>query len=456
MFSKLIKICLVVAILMTYLVSMSSATCPWFLRGELYYAKCGLEKAVPASGGILANDPQAIAVLDPETIHIDPKYGTVMVAADGSFVFSPSPDIRSGTYVQFKYNALNGECQAKYPATAKFQIVCSCRANAVDATIIAPESLDQVRAELQSAGAACWGCGDVTPLFDLRQVSVDASGMPLPGTYPYLQRCGSCTPARATLTISSNCQADAPDFSFCAGTISLEDFISMAEEQAVCSDCDQVPVLDLSGVLADREGYVTGGSYQVLCGDGESSDSDTGTITVLNRCDVNAPDFTICEGTKTIEDLQDMIRASVACTGDECDATPIFDWPEVIQDGNGMILGDASPYIYTVTCTSSNGCESSAEGSVTIILRCDCELIGIAIGCITPEELEECILDDNQFACGECDATPRFDFPDWPLDRFGLVEAGIYTYMVTCDSDDPEECDSECMGEIIIYDCMPV
>lgn len=41
-----------------------------------------------------------------ERITVDPKYETLEVAADGSFVYDPSADIRPGTYVQFKYNAI--------------------------------------------------------------------------------------------------------------------------------------------------------------------------------------------------------------------------------------------------------------------------------------------------------------------------------------------------------------
>ena len=51
---------------------------------------------VPASAGLLANDPTATAVLDPDAITIDAKYGTLDVNADGSFVFDPSPDIVIG------------------------------------------------------------------------------------------------------------------------------------------------------------------------------------------------------------------------------------------------------------------------------------------------------------------------------------------------------------------------
>ena len=78
--------CIAVAIVLLSLASLSAATCPWFLKGELYSATCGVDKVVGADKGILANDPQGVAVLDPESITIDPKYGTIEVAEDGSFV----------------------------------------------------------------------------------------------------------------------------------------------------------------------------------------------------------------------------------------------------------------------------------------------------------------------------------------------------------------------------------
>ena len=119
MYSKWIKSGFVLAMLLISMVSLSMAACPWFIKNELYTAQCGVEKVVPASAGLLANDPTATAVLDPDAITIDAKYGTLDVNADGSFVFDPSPDIVSGTYVQFKYNATNGVCAGKISGTCQ-------------------------------------------------------------------------------------------------------------------------------------------------------------------------------------------------------------------------------------------------------------------------------------------------------------------------------------------------
>jgi hypothetical protein len=108
-------------------VTIIVAKCPWTLRNDMYSAKCGEDKVVPASQGILANDPTAIAVIDPESITIDPVYGTIEVNEDGSFVYHAAEVISSGTYVQFTYTATNGVCPASNLATAKIQIICPCR-----------------------------------------------------------------------------------------------------------------------------------------------------------------------------------------------------------------------------------------------------------------------------------------------------------------------------------------
>ena len=107
-------------------VTISVAKCPWFIRNELYSALCGEDKFAGATKGILANDPGAIAVLNPETIAVDPAYGSIDVEEDGSFVYYAAEDIPSGTYVQFTYTATNGVCEAKYQGIAKIQISCAC------------------------------------------------------------------------------------------------------------------------------------------------------------------------------------------------------------------------------------------------------------------------------------------------------------------------------------------
>jgi hypothetical protein len=107
-------------------VTILVAKCPWLIKNELYTAQCGVTKEVPASQGLLSNDPGATAVVNPGSITIDPKYGTIVVEEDGSFVYTPPKTILSGTYVQFKYSATNGVCGAKYLGIAKILVSCPC------------------------------------------------------------------------------------------------------------------------------------------------------------------------------------------------------------------------------------------------------------------------------------------------------------------------------------------
>jgi protocatechuate 3,4-dioxygenase beta subunit len=104
--------------------------CPFLIKNDLYTASCDEVKVVDADNGILANDPAGSVVLNPESITIDPKYGTIEVNEDGSFVYDPTVAtgrISSGSYVIFKYNANNGYCDSKYPGIAKIQVSCPRR-----------------------------------------------------------------------------------------------------------------------------------------------------------------------------------------------------------------------------------------------------------------------------------------------------------------------------------------
>jgi hypothetical protein len=101
-----------------------SNKCPWHPVSELYQASCGVPLVVDAKHGILANDPVGSTVINPESITIDPKYGTLSVESDGSFEYDPVAKITSGTYVTFTYKANNGNCDSSSPGTAKIQVYC--------------------------------------------------------------------------------------------------------------------------------------------------------------------------------------------------------------------------------------------------------------------------------------------------------------------------------------------
>ena len=439
-----------VAMLLISIASLSSASCTWFLRGELYSAQCGITKEVPASHGILANDPQAVAVLNPESITIDPKYGSIEVEADGSFIYYPSPNIPQGTYVQFKYNATNGVCQAKYPASAKLIIRCTCRPNIVSVDPIPlPVSLAEIRSILEEAGVGCIGCGDITTIIDLSDIDLDSNGAPIAGTYSFCIKCPGCQVACGQITLVDSCGCEVEDFAFCEGTVTLNELMAMAEEKARCVGCDLQPVLDFSGVTVDKEGYVTGGSYVGTCEDDpQSGGSDIGYITVWKSCDAFAPPLEICEGSSHT-DLVDAITAlDPGCTGSGCDATAVISYDNVLYDEDGKVIGGT----YTVTCITSNGCESTADGAIEVVERCSCNLIALTVGCVSPEDLEAQIMAENPAPCVDCDTTPIYQFPDWPTEN-GLVLPGSYEYLVRCqDAGGVVGCDSECVG-VVIVDC---
>ncbi len=107
-------------------VSTCGSGCRWFIKNELYTASCKMVKVVDAGRGILANDPAGSIVIDPESITIDPRYGSVEVHEDGSFVYDPTEatGLHSGAYVVFKYKASNGRCDARYLGIAKIQVRC--------------------------------------------------------------------------------------------------------------------------------------------------------------------------------------------------------------------------------------------------------------------------------------------------------------------------------------------
>jgi hypothetical protein len=200
MYKLFMKCMTILAVLLICLISISSAAGPWYLHNELYTAQCGILKEVSANYGILANDPTGTTVIDPELITIDPKYGTIHVAADGSFVYDPSPGISSGSYVRFYYKATNGVSESRNSGLAKIQISCKCRPYTPDISLSAPITREEIIASIE-AKADCLGCGDTTPAFDFS--AIPAGDVP-PGSYPYSVKCKGCNQARGTVIIEAD------------------------------------------------------------------------------------------------------------------------------------------------------------------------------------------------------------------------------------------------------------
>jgi len=464
----------VLALLLTAMVSLSSATCPWFIRGENYVAQCGVIKEVPENQGILANDPQAIAVLEPELIKIDPKYGSIKVAANGSFIYSPSPNIQQGTYVQFRYNATNGECQSRYPATAKFTVSCSCRPNIpVMDPICLPVSLDGIRDILLENGVGCYGCGDITPIIDLGDVDLNKNGNPMAGTYSFCVKCRGCVKRCGNINLI-DCGDDHPRAN--------DDTATTSENKPISSDLSTNDEPSGDGgnvwskhtdpahgtVVVNADGTFTYTPTENYCGldsftyhlTDVDGDFDTAKVEIFIECN-DAPDA-VCDAASTCQDR--MISGSVA-DNDHLSEDGGNNWSLLSNPGHGTAEVDSDgTYSYTPylgwsgidlftyqLCDIDGQCDQDTV-TITVVKKCNCHLASLSQdGCMYPDELEAYIREANAAVCAECDETPEWSFPDWPVDQAtGYVLAGDYTYGVTCHAggEDLEGCDSTCTGRV--------
>ena len=81
----------------------------------------------------------------------------------------------------------------------------------------------------------------------------------------------------------------------------------------------------------------------------------------------------------------------------------------------------------------------------------------MTLECGTPAQIEAEIKAENSAPCGDCDTTPAFQFPVWPLraDGSGNVANGVYQYTVTCNAGGLEGCDSSAIGEVIVNCQLP-
>ncbi|MGB4652495.1 cadherin-like domain-containing protein [Methanothrix sp.] len=477
MYKRSLKGILILGVLMALMASLSSAaTCPWLIRGELYTAQCGVVKEVPESKGLLANDPQAIEVLDPELITIDPKYGSIKVAANGSFIYSPSPNIRQGTYVWFKYNATNGKCKSLYPAIAKIQIRCTCRPNipTID-PICLPTTLGEIRDILAEAGAGCYGCGDVSPIIDLSRIGVDKNGNPIAGTYSFCVKCPGCKEQCGQISLI-DCANDHP--------VANDDTFNTIEDTPITDSVagNDIPSKDGGNVwlketdpehgtvVLNQDGSFTYTPEEGYCGEDEftyilkdvDGDYDTATVTINIEC-VN--DIPVAN-----DDSARICQDSTLCSSVADNDIPSKDgentWSLLSNPAHGTAVVDSDgTYCYTPIegwsgmdcftyqlCDIDNDC-SQGTVTITVVEKCNCDLISFAQdGCMYPDELEDLIKDVNIFVCAECDDTPEWSFPEWPVDQTtGFVMSGEYTFSVTCHAggEELEDCDSTCEGVIL-------
>jgi hypothetical protein len=209
---------------------------------------------VVSAPGILKNDlkdpGKTLQVFNPEDISIDPKLGTLSVKADGSFVYEASADFAASGYAIFYYKATDGSCVSNQ-AIVKIAVSCPCKAIAPDVTVCKENGVDADK--LESMGAKCSGCRDITPSFDLTKVA-DA-----PGTYPYKMTCTSHIIAEGHVTVEQPCVISWQDFT--VGPDEVPDADMIRVRGLVTCSCDLSPEISEITEIDDGSGY----SYLITC-----------------------------------------------------------------------------------------------------------------------------------------------------------------------------------------------
>ena len=388
---------IILAVLLMAIISTSMAACPRANSNLYTGAKCGgiLDVAAP---GILANDNRdpgaTLSVVEPEKITIDPKYGSIVVRADGSFTYTAAKDMNPSTYVGFYYTVTDGKCTTTRPALVKIAVTCKCQVKVPPSPVnyCMPVTIDQIREDLIKRGAGCIGCG--TPgTIDLSHVNVDEEGC-----YPYyVTGCGGCSRGQGQVCLVGPCVAEAKDIELCEGEFTLAQVTEMARENSTCTgDCDG-PAIELFGVTADSNGLViTGGHYIATCKSACGDVSDRGEITVWQLCDAKAENIYVCEGT----DLATVIGWVMDSDNSSCDncedAEKAVDASHITTDNEGKVTGG----FYTVTCTVGPGCKSTATGVVEVEI-CTIDVFGTCIEreSFLPAPTAQDILDEYLVEC---------------------------------------------------------
>lgn len=430
MHRKWLKAIAILAVLLISMVSLSMAACPRAYP-ELYKAQCGAVFEVPAPG-ILANDVKdagkTLSVVNPELITIDPKYGTIAVKADGSFKYTAAPNIPTGTYVVFYYNATDGSCISK--TYVKIQIDCKCTAKAPRIEICEPTLI--TADWLYSKGSGCFGCYGITTS------GIDISMIPppekqVPGEcYPYKVTCPGCQVLTGYVCLLGACDIKCVPFTVCEGD--EPDAAEIIAKGKVTCSCDPTP--EITNIRLVDDHY----EYDITC------ESPCGPVTqpgcpiaIQELCNVVADDIFVCEG-KTLAQVLAWAQANSTC-GDNCvDTTPVIDVSTVEVDEDGFVTGG----YYTACCTVGPDCESCDRGEV-IVETCEISVLGFCLppetNCPGPIPTNDEIIALGQVSC-TCGTPIISDI------RFeGVDEQGIshWSYLITCESE--HGCITQVRGE---------
>ena len=315
--------------------------------------------------------------------------------------FSISNNVNSGVPGVYQYTVTcsNGVCTPAQ-ATGNVTVVAACVAAAPDFSICTGTIVNEQL--FTDNGASCsQGCS-----MSISQ-SVNSS---MPGLYPYTVTCdnGVCPPVQdaGTVTVVAACVTTAPDFSICAGTV-INNQLFLDNGVSCTQGCTMSISHSINPNVAGTY------PYTLTCDNGVCPRVQaTGDVTVLEGCEPEAPDFSICTGT-TIND-QLFIDHGASCSG-ECEMS-------ISHNVNGAVPG---VYEYTVTCDNGECPPVQATGNVTVVAACVVSAPDFSI-CMDTTVNTQLFLDNGVSCTDGCQMSIlQFVNPALP---------GDYPYTVTCDN----------------------
>ncbi len=409
--STRMKATVVLTILLISLISISTAV-GLKASSDSYSGQCGVELSVPAPG-ILKNDaqnPSLVQVVNPESITIDPKYGTITVNADGSFVYDVPENIGTSAVVTFTYTATDGTVISN-AATVKILVSCRCHGAAPDVKVclgteITPEFL-------MSEGAGCFGC-DSTGVWDLSAIPDDPeAGV----SYQYTVSCPGCSMFTGHVIFEAPCEPAWQPFTVCEGTVVTE---ALIRENGQVSCLFEGQVCDTTPEISDINEVDDHWEYTITCQSECGPTTDTG---IVNICLINVFGFDIevCSqlplSDETIIEL-----GQVECAGCS-DNTPIIS--DVIEIDR---TADMVTYQYTITC---NGCTAIGVFTTPPCLPpVPCSLVAPNIcGCTESPVFPLDVFLSGGGGCGPDETTTMDNIDDSAVD---YSTPGVYPYTLTC------------------------
>ena len=359
MCKKRIESGFILAALLISLISISSAAAPRALP-DIYTGQCGVQLSI-AAPGLLKNDITSsgqLQVLEPETISIDPKYGTLNVNENGSFVYNAARNIATGTYVTFYYRVTDGTTVSSQ-ALDKIQVACSCHGVAPDVNVCTGTEITP--AFLISKGAGCVGCRDATPKFDLSKIPAQ----PIAGqTYAYTVTCPSCVSVTGHVHFNAPCKISLVAFPVptdnCPGHVLPTAAQIIQLGHVSCGGCDATPVISRIHWIepTPEAGNEWVGEYTVTCtpGKGCGATEEKGQFT-STQCE------DLCKGvTCTASDACHVAGTCDSSTG-KC-SSPAAPDGTACTDGNACTQTDACMAgvctgTNPVTCEASDACHDA-------------------------------------------------------------------------------------------------